>query len=60
MKKFTKAIALCLSLLLCLTFPAGVSAAEVSDATIDTAAKGSANCQAKCNTDLRINSTGER
>lgn len=41
MKKFTKAIALCLSLLLCLTFPVGVSAAEISDATIDTAAKGS-------------------
>ena len=41
MKKFTKAIALCLSLLLCLTFPVGVSAAEISDATIDTSAKGS-------------------
>ena len=41
MKNFTKAIALCLALLLCLSFPVGASAAEVEDATIDTAAKGS-------------------
>jgi len=41
MKNFTKAIALCLALLVCLTFPVGVSAAEVDDATIDTSAKGS-------------------
>ena len=41
MKNFTKAIALCLALLLCLTFPVGVSAAEVGDATIDFTQKGS-------------------
>ncbi len=41
MKNFTKAIALCLALLLCLSFPVGASAAEVEDATIDTTAKGS-------------------
>ena len=34
MKNFTKAIALCMALLLCLSFPVGVSAAEVADATI--------------------------
>ena len=41
MKKFTKAIALILSLTLLLCFPIGVSAAEPENATIDTAAKGS-------------------
>jgi len=41
MKNFTKAIALCLALLLCLSFPVGASAAEMEDATIDTTAKGS-------------------
>ena len=41
MKNFTKAIALCLVLLLCLTFPVGVSAAEVGDATIDFTKTGS-------------------
>ena len=41
MKNFTKAIALCLALLLCLTFPVGVSAAEVADATIDFTKTGS-------------------
>lgn len=41
MKNFTKAIALCLALLLCLSIPVSVSAAEVEDATIDTSAKGS-------------------
>lgn len=41
MKNLKKAIALCLALLLCLTFPVGVSAAEVEDATIDTSRKGS-------------------
>ena len=41
MKKFIKTIALCLSLLLCLSFPMSVSAAGVSDATIDFEAKGS-------------------
>lgn len=41
MKKFTKAIALCFSLLLCLSFPMSVSAAGVDDATIDLSAKGS-------------------
>ncbi len=41
MKKFTKAIALCLSLLLCLSFPMSASAASVSGATIDLSAKGS-------------------
>ena len=41
MKKFTKAIALMLSLALLLCFPVGASAAEPENATIDTAAKGS-------------------
>ena len=41
MKKFTKAIALALSLLLCLTAPVGASAAEIKNATIDMDAKGS-------------------
>ena len=41
MKKFTKAIALCLALLVCLSCPVGVSAAEVADATIDFNQKGS-------------------
>lgn len=41
MKNVTKAIALCMALLLCLSFPVGASAAEVEDATIDTSAKGS-------------------
>ncbi len=41
MKKFTKAIALCMALLLCLSFPVGASAAEVKDATIDYNQKGS-------------------
>ncbi|MDD7651155.1 MAG: SpaH/EbpB family LPXTG-anchored major pilin, partial [Firmicutes bacterium] len=41
MKNLKKAIALCLALLLCLTFPVGVSAAEVEDATIDTSRTGS-------------------
>ena len=41
MKNLTKAIALCMALLLCLSFPIGVSAAEVSDAAIDMTAKGS-------------------
>ncbi len=41
MKKFMKAIALCLSLILCLSFPVGASAASVGDAAIDPSAKGS-------------------
>ena len=41
MKNFTKAIALCMALLLCLSFPVGVSAAEVADATIDFTKTGS-------------------
>ena len=41
MKKYVKAIALALALLLCLSFPVSVSAAEVADATIDTSRKGS-------------------
>ena len=41
MKNFTKAIALCLALLLCLTCPVGASAAEVGDATIDFSKTGS-------------------
>ena len=41
MKKFYKAIALCMALLLCLSFPVGASAAEVADATIDFNQKGS-------------------
>ena len=41
MKNLKKAIALCLALLLCLTFPVGVSAAEVENATIDTSRTGS-------------------
>ena len=35
MKNFTKAIALCLALLLCLTCPVGASAAEVGDTTTE-------------------------
>ncbi len=41
MKKFMKAIALCLSLILCLSFPVGASAASFNDAAIDPSAKGS-------------------
>ena len=41
MKKFIKAIALGLAMLTCLSFPIGVSAAEVADATIDFDRKGS-------------------
>ena len=41
MKKFTKVIALILSLTLLLCFPTGVSAAEPEDTGVDTAAKGS-------------------
>ena len=41
MKNLKKAIALCLALLLCLTFPLGVSAAEANDAMIDEEAKAS-------------------
>ena len=41
MKNLKKAIALCLALLLCLTFPVGVSAAEANDALIDQEAKAS-------------------
>ena len=41
MKKFIKAIALSLAMLTCLSFPIGVSAAEVADATIDFDRKGS-------------------
>jgi len=41
MKKFTKVIALILSLTLLLCFPIGVSAAEAEDTGVDTAAKGS-------------------
>ena len=41
MKKYVKAIALALALLLCLSFPVSVSAAEVGDATIDISRKGS-------------------
>ena len=41
MKKYVKAIALVLSLILILSCPVGVSAAEVADATIDTSRKGS-------------------
>ena len=41
MKKFTKMIALILSLTLLLCFPIGVSAAEAEDTGVDTAAKGS-------------------
>ena len=41
MKKFIKAIALSLAMLTCLSFPIGVSAAEVADATIDFERKGS-------------------
>ena len=39
MKNLKKAIALCLALLLCLSLPVGVSAAEVEDATIDQEAE---------------------
>ena len=41
MKNFTKAIALCMALLMILTCPIGASAAEVADATIDFEQKGS-------------------
>jgi len=41
MKRFMKAIALCLSLVLCLSFPLGVSAASIGDAAIDETWKGS-------------------
>ncbi len=41
MKKFIKAIAVSLAMLTCLSFPIGVSAAEVADATIDFDRKGS-------------------
>ena len=41
MKKFTKAIALCMALLMILSCPIGASAAEVADATIDFEQKGS-------------------
>lgn len=41
MKKFTKVIALILSLTLLICFPIGVSAAETEDTGVDTAAKGS-------------------
>lgn len=41
MKNITKAIALCLALFLCLSFPVSVSAAEVGDATIDFSKTGS-------------------
>ena len=41
MKKFTKVIAMILSLTLILCFPIGVSAAEPEDTGVDTAAKGS-------------------
>ena len=41
MKNITKAIALCLALLLCLSFPISASAFEVNNTTIDTEAKGS-------------------
>ena len=41
MKNLNKAIALCLSLMAILTFPVGVSAAPVADATIATDAKAS-------------------
>ena len=41
MKNFTKAIALCMALLMILTCPIGASAAEVADVTIDFEQKGS-------------------
>ena len=41
MKSISKAIALCLALLICLTFPIGVSAATTDDATIDFTRTGS-------------------
>ncbi|MGM9587702.1 MAG: hypothetical protein ACI3VA_09475, partial [Candidatus Limivicinus sp.] len=41
MKNITKAIALCLALLLCLSFPISASAVEQNVTTIDTEAKGS-------------------
>ena len=40
MKNITKAIALCLALLLCLSFPVSASAVEQNVTTIDTEAKG--------------------
>ncbi len=41
MKSKKKLLALCLALVLCVSCVVPVSAANVSDATIDTAAKGS-------------------
>lgn len=41
MKNITKAIALCLALLLCLSFPISASALELNNTTIDADAKGS-------------------
>ena len=41
MKNISKAIALCLALLICLTFSIGVSAATTDDATIDFSRIGS-------------------
>ena len=41
MKTMKKAIALVLALVVCMTFPVGVSAADVADATIDTSKTGS-------------------
>ena len=41
MKKYVKAIALVMALLMILSCPVGVSAAEVADTTIDTSRKGS-------------------
>ena len=41
MKKYVKAIALVMALLMILSCPVGVSAAEVADATIDTSREGS-------------------
>ena len=41
MKNYVKAIALTLALFLLLSFPVGVSAAQVADATINTSRKGS-------------------
>lgn len=41
MKNITKAIALCLALLLCLSFPISASAVEQNVTTIDTETKGS-------------------
>lgn len=41
MKKYIRVISMCLALLLCLSLPCGVFAAEVNDATIDYEQKGS-------------------